>query len=340
MKKTSILRAIALAAVAALAFAGCQRGGGDWPSRAINVTVPFGAGGTTDLTARALGNAMGQHLNQTVNVTNTPGASGATGTLQVERATLDGYSLLTHGMLSFTTMPVKGDSQTTFRDWDIWIATLAPNCVVVREDSPYMTIEDLVEAIRANPGQISAGTAGIASGGHFGAEVVRAAAGGAEYRHVPYAGGAPALTALLAGEVDFLPQLLAEYVDLVIAGQLRPLAVLTTEAVQLTPQIRIPSIMSAFPETSRLLPMGEVTAVLVPRGLPENVLEKIDGAFDFASRDPQFLRLVEERRFQVIPMGRAESQAFLESFAARASFILFDAGVVTIDPAQFGFRRS
>jgi len=338
MKRLRVLALAALTITLAFAMVGCQRGGGEWPNRNINITVPFGPGGTTDLTARALGNAMGQNLNQTVNVTNTPGASGATGTLQVENATLDGYSLLTHGMLAFTTMPVKGDSKTTFRDWDIWIATLAPNCVVVRDDSPFRTIEDLIAAIRANPGQVSAGTAGIASGGHFGAEIVRAAAG-ADYRHVPYAGGAPALTALLAGEVDFLPQLLAEYVDLVVAGQLRALAVLTMEDVQLTPSIRIPTIRTAFPEIVRFLPMGEVTAVLVPKGLPENILTKIDGAFDHAVKDPQFLRLVEERRFQLTPMGRAASQSFLEDFAGRASFILFDAGAVTINPADFNFRK-
>ena len=94
-----------------------------------------------------------------------------------------------HGMLAFTTMPVTSNVTTkTYKDWDIWLATFSPNAICVSKDSPYNTIEDLVADIKARPGQITFGTGGVGSGGHFGTQVLSAIAG-AEVKHTPYNGG-------------------------------------------------------------------------------------------------------------------------------------------------------
>lgn len=312
--------------------------GENWPNKSINLTVPYGAGGTTDLTARGLANGMGKVLGVTINVVNTPGAGGSAGTLNVQNAKLDGYSLLANGMLAFTTMPVNGYTNKTFRDWDIWLATFAPNAFIVPANSPYNTITDLVEAMRKNPGKITAGTAGKGTGGHFGAEVLRAIAG-AGYKHITYPGGGPAVTATLSGEVDFCPQLLAEYKDLIIAGKVKVLASLAEKDIELAPGVVVPTILKSYPEAKKYLPMGEVTGILVPKGLSADILEKIDAAFASAVKEKDFLDFCELKSFVVNPMGREESQKFLETFAARASYILFDAGAVTIDPAKFGLKR-
>lgn len=309
-----------------------------WPSRNINLVVPYGAGGTTDLTARSIANGMSKVLGVTINVVNTPGAGGSAGTLNVQNAQVDGYTLLANGMLAFTTMPLNGYTDKTFREWDIWIATYAPNGVIVPANSPYNTITDLIDAIRAKPGQITAGTAGIGSGGHFGAEVIKAVAG-ADYKHITYQGGGPAITATLSGEVDFCPQLLAEYKDLIISGKVKGLAILAEDDLELAPGKVLPSILKSFPEAKKYLPMGEVTAILIPKGLPEDVLKKLDAAFESAVKEKDFLDFAAVRSFTVMPMGRAESQAFLESFAGRAGYILYDSGAVTVDPAKYGFKR-
>jgi tripartite-type tricarboxylate transporter receptor subunit TctC len=310
----------------------------DWPTKSINMTVPYNAGGTTDLTGRALANGMSKVLGVTLNVINTPGAGGSAGSLNVQNARLDGYSMLANGMLAFCTMPVNGYTEKTFREWDIWLATFAPNAFIVPKDSPYNTIQDLIEAMRANPGKITAGTAGIGTGGHFGAEVLKAVAG-ADYKHITYPGGAAAVTATLSGEVDFCPQLLAEYKDLILAGEVKVLACLAEDDIVLSPAVTIPTIAKAYPEAKKFLPMGEVTGILVPKGLSEDILKKIDEAFDFAVKQKDFLDFAEVRSFVVNPMGRKASQEFLEKFAAQASYILFDAGATTIDPAKFGLKR-
>lgn len=309
-----------------------------YPNKNINMTVPYGAGGTTDLTARALANAMGKELGVTINVVNTPGAGGSAGTLNVQNAKVDGYTLLANGMLAFCTMPINGYTDKTFRDWDIWIATYAPNVIVVPSNSPFNTIEDLIEAIRENPGQITAGTAGIGSGGHFGAEIIGQIAG-APYKHITYAGGGPAFTATLSGEVDFCPQLLAEYKDAIIGGQVKALCTLSDESITIAEGITIPSIKEFYPEAASYLPMGEVTGILIPKGLSETALAKLDNAFDIAVKDEAFLEFCDLKSFSVIPMGREESQAYLEDFASKVCYLMYDAGAVTINPADFGIER-
>jgi Uncharacterized protein conserved in bacteria len=310
----------------------------DWPVKNINMTVPYNAGGTTDLTGRGLAAGMSKELGVTVNVINTPGAGGSAGSLNVQNARLDGYSILANGLLAFVTMPINGYTDKTFREWDIWLATFAPNAFIVPKDSPYNTITDLVEAIRANPGQITAGTAGIGTGGHFGAEVLRAVAG-ADYKHITYPGGAAAVTATLSGEVDFCPQLLAEYKDLILAGEVKVLASLAEDDIDIGGGIVIPSIKKTYPEAQEYLPMGEVTGILVPKGLDESILAKYDAAFDFAVKQQDFLDFCAVRSFVVNPMGREESQKFLESFGSRACYILWDAGAAAEDPSKFGFTR-
>ncbi len=309
-----------------------------YPNKTINMTVPYGAGGTTDLTARALANAMGKDLGVTINVVNTPGAGGSAGTLNVQNSRVDGYTLLANGMLSFCTMPINGYTDKTFRDWDIWVATYAPNVIVVPENSPFNTIEDLIKAIQDNPGQITAGTAGIGSGGHFGAEIIKQIAG-ADYKHITYSGGGPAFTATLSGEVDFCPQLLAEYKDAIIGGQVKALCTLSDEDITIAEGITIPSIKNFYSEAEKYLPMGEVTGILVPKGLPETTLAKLDKAFEAAVKDSAFLEFCDVKSFAVTPMGREESQAYLEDFASKACYLMYDAGAVSIDPATFGIER-
>lgn len=336
MKKL-LAMSLVLAMVCGAVFAG---GASDssYPNKNINMTVPYGAGGTTDLTARALANAMGQNLGVTINVVNTPGAGGSAGSLNVQNARVDGYSILANGMLAFCTMPIMGYTEKTYKDWDIWLATYAPNVVVVPKNSPYNTIEDLINDIRKNPGQVTIGTAGIGTGGHYGAEVIKLVAG-VDYKHITYAGGGAAFTATLAGEVQACPQLLAEYKDAIISGDVKALCTLAEDDIELAPGVVVASIKKAYPEAAQYLPMGEVTGIMIPKGLDAEALAKLDAAFEVAVKDPALLEFCKVKSFTVDVMGREESQKFLDAFASKACYLMYDAGAATIDPAKFGIKR-
>jgi len=212
-----------------------------YPTRTINLTVPYNPGGSTDLTGRALAAPMSKTLGVSIQVNNTPGAGGAAGSNVVQNATLDGYSILANGMLAFSSMPVLGTTTVTFRDWDIWLATFTPNIIAVRADSPYKTLDDLLADMKARPGKVTDGTAGPGSGGHIGAEVLRAAAK-VDYKHVSYPGGAPAILAMLSGEVDYTTQLLVEMEDMIKAGKIRALACFSKDDIQIAGGPTIPSI--------------------------------------------------------------------------------------------------
>jgi len=337
MKKLLTI-ALVLVAVAGMVFA--QAAAEDnYPNKNINLIVPYGAGGTTDLTARAIANGMAQQLGVTINVNNVAGSGGAIGSLQVQNAAVDGYTILANGMLAFTTMPIQGFTDKTFREWDIWLATYAPNAIVVPADSPFNTVVDLVEAMRANPGQITFGTAGISTGGHFGAEAMKAIAG-ADYKHVTYNGGGPAVNGVLAGEVQVCSQLLAEDKDHIISGALKCLCVLSEEDIEIAPGIVCESITKYYPEESKgYVPMGEVTGICVPKGLPETTLAKLDAAFEYAVAQQEVADFCALKSFSLIPMNREESQKYLESFTSRVAYLLWDAGAVAIDPATVGINR-
>lgn len=331
-------KALAIVAAVALLGAGCSNqgadaGGENFPERDINVTVPFNAGGSTDLTARIVGEAMGTHFGNKIVVTNTPGAAGSVGTQSVMNADLNGYTLLADGMLSFTSMPVMGTLDTMPQDWDFWLATFTPNIIAVPADSPYMTIDDLITAMKDNPGDISAGTAGPGSAGHIAAELIATAAD-VEYKHVPYEGGNPAILATLGGEVDFAPQLLVEMQDMLIAGDLRGLATLDDKPVELEGGISIPTLADSLPEISNVLPMGETTGLAVPKGLDEGILTKIDEGFAAAMEDQAFLDFGAEKGMEPVAIGRADAGARVAELQSVVAWTLWNAGVAENDPAE------
>ena len=339
-KRISMLLLCMFVAVTCV-FAAGQRGGqaGTFPARDITLIVPWPAGGSSDLIGRLLVADMERTLGVRIPVVNTPGAAGTVGMNDALLRPHDGHTLIanatphSHG--------VNGMAPWAPRDWAYLAAFYVPGIIAVRADSPFRTIEDLVRAIAANPDTITGGTAGIGSSGFVNMEVLISAIPELRgYRHIAYAGGAPAVLATLAGEVDFTPQLANEMIDHLRAGTLRALATLTEEDLRLdgVPYV-IPTIARAFPQTAGVLPRGDAFGLMFPAGVPmetQRVLEaaylqamQSDAAKDFASR------------VGVIPWGLnlEESAALRDRDASRIGWILYDAGVAPNSPTQFGIPR-
>ena len=338
MRKRGLIVLAAMAA--AVLVSGCSGGSaaGKYPERDINMTVPFNAGGSTDLTGRVVGEAMGRNLGVNFVVTNTPGAGGSVGTQSVLNAKKDVYTMLADGLLSFTSMPVMDTLKTLPDEWDIWLATFTPNIIAVKADSPYETIEDLLQAMRDDPGQISAGTAGPGSAGQIAAEMLATAAG-VEYKHVPYDGGNAAIVAALSGEVDFAPQLFVEMKDMLVSGDLRALACYSTEDMTLENGVVIPSITKAVPELASKLPMGETTGLLMPKGIDDGILEKIDASFEEALKDEAFLDFCATKGFDVTGMSRQDAAEYVNGLQFVVAWTLYDAGVAKVSPEEFDIPR-
>ncbi len=342
MKNNKSLMAVAaivvVALVAGIGYKQFANKADNYPSRDINMVVPWNPGGSTDLTGRALADTMGKSLGTNIVVTNTPGSGGSVGSLTVQKAEKDGYNILANGMLALTAMPVLGYTETTHKDWDFYLATFTPNVLAVRKDSPYETAQDLLDALAANPGAITDGTGGMGSGGHLGIEVLCAATG-LSYKHVPYEGGGKAITAALAGEVDFTSQLLVEMQDMFVSGDMRALANFTAEDITLENGTVIPSILKFVPELEDRMPMGETTGIAIPKGQPENVIAALDKAFDEAIKSDAFVEFCNTKGFIINGMGRDEAAAYVDKLASTVTWTLYDCGVATISPEQFGISR-
>lgn len=224
----NLQRRHALAALGALAAAPwTASAAAAWPAKPIRVVVPFGAGGIADLTARAVGQKLGERLNQTVIVENRPGAGGVTAGDIVARAEPDGYTLLlmsngtavTAGL--FTKLPF--DPQKDFAP--ISLLGTFDLAIVVPGKSPFRTLGDLLAYAKAHPGKLNIATVNIGSTQNLAAELFKTTAG-IQAQVVPYNGTPPVITALMGGDVDAAVEILGPVKPQVEAGTLRALAVL------------------------------------------------------------------------------------------------------------------
>ena len=310
----------------------------NWPEKDITMVVPFNPGGGTDLTTRALADEMSKHLGKNISVVNTPGASGSVGTLSVQNAKHDGYTMLGNGFMAFVSYPVMGYTEQTHRDWNIWIATLSPNVIAVKEDSKYKDVDSLIKGLKDNPGAVSVGTAGIGTGGHIASEVLKSSLG-FDYKHVPYQGGNPAILATLSGEVDFAPQLSMEMVDMLRGKKLKGLAALTDKPLEIDGADPIPAITDTHPELKSIVPLGETFGIAVPKDTPKDVVKKIDEAFKKAIESETMKKFAKEKGVEVLGYSGDEAQEFVEKLASTVDWALYDGGVAKISPEKFDIAK-
>jgi tripartite-type tricarboxylate transporter receptor subunit TctC len=253
-----------------------------YPDRPITFVVAWAAGGATDLIARAVTPRAAEILGVNIVVRNIAGAAGTIGTAEVARAGPDGYTVMQSpaGPVSLQVhlrdLPYGRDSFEP-----VCRLTLAPLAIMVRQDSPYRTVEDLVEAARAAPGDILYGSAGAGTLPHI-SMIALGKAAGVEFTHVPYSGSAAAIRALLGGEVHVV----SEQSNLVPRYGLHPVAIW---AKQPTPE---------FPNTPTVnksgydLNFANWNAWYVPAGTPREIIDVLAAACEQALQDPSVIQRV------------------------------------------------
>ncbi len=228
--------AIACLAGASLALAGIAPAAAQWPEKPITLVVPFASGGTTDIIARTIGMKMGESLHQPVVVDNRPGAGGTLGAGNVARATPDGYTLLL-ATVAHTMAPgiYKKLPYEFTRDLEpVGLVALTPNVLVVSPSLPVKSVAELIAYIKSHPGKVNYGSAGPGSTEHLSGELFRSMTG-TDIVHVPYKGGAPMITDLIAGQIQMAVETSPSAAPHVRSGKLKALAVTTRSARLLIP---------------------------------------------------------------------------------------------------------
>ena len=242
-----------------------------YPTRPVRIVVPFAPGGATDIVTRIVAQRLTEAWGQTAVVDNRAGAGGNIGGDIVAKAAPDGYTLLMTSGSIVTANPHMYRKMPFNPERDLLAVTnvaSGPQIVAVNPSFTGKTLKDLIAAARAKPRSINFGSAGVGTQTHLAAENLVTAAG-IDVTHVPYKGEGPALTDLVAGQIQFVTPNLSAAIGFVQQGKLRALAVTSKERVKQLPNV--PAVAETLPGFENLGWFG----FMLPAGTPTNVVNKI-----------------------------------------------------------------
>ncbi|MFO1328238.1 MAG: tripartite tricarboxylate transporter substrate binding protein [Rubrivivax sp.] len=304
-----------LLAAAAWGAAAPLRAQPGWPDKAITMIVPFPPGGVADTVARPVAESLARELKVPVVVENRVGAGGAVGMAAVARAAPDGYTVLM-ALSSVSILPEadrilgRRPSFTLSQLRPVARFTADPTVLVVRADAPWRTLQDFVAAAKTRPGGYNYGSSGNYGTMHVPMEMLKAEAG---FRmvHIPYTGAGPAVLALLGGQVDAVasgPSTVAQHIK---AGKLRALAHWGEAPLQSLPEV--PSLRQLGLRAS----FAQWSALFVPTGTPDDVVQKLRAAARKAAVDPQVVQTIGKAGSPVEYLDAPEFQTYWEADARR-----------------------
>ncbi len=287
----------------------------DYPSKPVQVIVPFPPGGVAELNARAATEVLGRILKQPFVLINRPGAGGATGNALVANAKPDGSTLLA-GLASMVVIPPAerlGGKEPSYQlEQLVPVALLSadPMMFIVRTESPLKTIQELIADAKSRPGKPSYASSGIYGNIHLAVEMLAHSAN-LNFLHVPYAGGGPANTAVLSGQVDFTLAGPASSAAFIKGGKARALAVTGVNR------------LASFPDVPTLKELGYDVdfniwcGLLAPAGTPAPVMQKLRDAMRQVATDATFKTIMDRISTPIDYRDAPEFQKLYDSDAKR-----------------------
>ena len=309
----------------ALACVGAHASAADptFPSRPIRFIVPNGAGGTTDLVARSVAPKLADMLGQQVVIDNRPGSGGILGTEIVAKAAPDGHTLLmgTIGNIAISPTLYRKLGYDSLRDFaPVTQLASAAYMVVVHPTIAAKSMKELAALAKAKPGALNFASAGSGTGSHLAAELFKSIAG-VDIVHVPYKGGSPAMTDVIAGQVQLMFNGIPSSMPHLRSGRVRGLAVTTATRVPAAPEL--PTIAEAgFPGAEST----SWTGILVPAGTPGPVIAKLQGAFAKALQFPDVVARLSMDGAAPVGNSAAEFGAYIKSELAKWSKVVKASG--------------
>ncbi len=266
-----------------------------FPAKPVKLILGFAPSSTPDVVTRTVAAKMGEDLGQMVIVENRPGAAGTIATEAVARAPADGYTLLVVAGNIWTIPLLRSNVRyDVIRDFaPITWAARSPNALVVHPSVPANTLAEFVDYVRKNPGRVNFASQGNGSSGHLMGELFKMHAK-VEITHVPYKGGAQALTDLMAGNVQMMFDNVGAVLPHIKAGKLKGLAVSTTAPSPQAPEL--PPIASVIPGFDATIWFGFVG----PAGIPQATRSKLNEHFVKALRSPEIVKAFEDRGVTIV----------------------------------------
>jgi tripartite-type tricarboxylate transporter receptor subunit TctC len=289
-----------------------------FPDKPIRIVVPFAPGGGTDLIARTLGQVMAQELGQAVVIDNKAGGGTVIGTDAVAKSAADGYTLV---MATFANavnpsllakLPYSYDKAFA----PVMLVGLSPNVLVVRADSPFKSVQDIVNAARAKPGQLSFASQGSGTSAHLAGELFKSLT--KTYMiHIPYRGAGPALTDVLGGQVDMMFATASAVGGFIENGKLRALAVTTKERSPVARLAQVPSLAGSGVPELRTYAADSWYGLFAPSGTQPDVIAKLNTAAKKAANSDIFKKRVADEGLVVSAGSPQELDAYFKGEVVR-----------------------
>lgn len=288
-----------------------------YPTKPINTMVGFAPGGPLDVSIRPLVNNAGKYMGQPFFVSNNPGGGGtvAMGIIAKERP--DGYHLIATTLFHFTVIPLLRALPYKFEDFVPIMEYGGPHVgLVVRSDSPWKTLKELLEYAKKNPGKVTYGTPGVGVSMHLAMEYL-AKKEGIQWTHIPYPGGAPALTALLGGHITAQSGS-TEWIPHVKQGSVRLLATYGDRR------------MESFPDVPTLKELGydfvnpNLYLVAAPKGTHPSIVKKLDEALHKAMEEQEFITILKNLEFDINYRNSEDTKRHLEDSRVRLEKMIIE----------------
>jgi tripartite-type tricarboxylate transporter receptor subunit TctC len=299
-----------------------------YPDRPITMVVTFSAGGSSDVLARAVAEAMSRELGQQMAVDNRPGAGGHIGAESVAHAAPDGYTVLfgTNGTLGIGPALYKNLRYDPAHDLaPVGILHKLPLLLIVNPSVPANNLHELIDYARANPGKLSFASAGIGTASHLAGELFKSAAK-IDILHVPYRGGGATFPDLIAGRVSMMLETIPTALPLVRSGQMRAIGVTVKERSASAPDI--PTLAEAG------LPDFDVSAwtgLFVPAGTPPALIDRLNSATRKIAADQKYRALIQSLGTDVASSSPEAFGVFVRDDVARWNKVIDGAGIPRIE---------
>lgn len=310
-----------LALVAALALSPLTVQAGSYPDAPLTYIVCFNPGGESDITARIQEAPLKKYFGQDVVVTYKIGGGGSVGWSELIQSKPDGYTIagdnlphivlqpLTRGNAGYNTLDLK----------QVYMFESTPNILVVRNDSQFKTLQDLLDYAKEHPGVVTAGGSGSSSANEMGVIMLNKAAG-VKLTYIPFSGSGAATPALLGGHVGSLmtySTMAVQYKD-----KFRPLAIMSEERMAILPDV------PTFKELGFDIVEGAYRGVAAPPGTPDDRVKYLADTFDKVMKDPEVVKKMDENGFKIEAMGPEAATTFVKKKIEEYKVILTEMGLI------------
>lgn len=339
MKFKKAMTMVLLTALAATVAAGCSAAGKQkaYPAATINGIIPWAAGGGTDLVSRTAVAGAQEALGKNIVMVNKTGASGTIGHQYVYDQKPDGYNLL-FNTGDGTLYPVLGLSDLTYKEFTpIYIFSKIAGVIVVGKDSPYNTIDDLINGAKSKPESISLGVSGI-GGLPWVASIMLNKQFGATFKSVPFDGDGPLITALLGKQIDATVLSAGSAIQYIKNGDFKGLAVLSNDPIASIPNV--PALGAIKPEIQSMLKTtGPWFGVFVKKETPADIVKTLTEAFKKGYESQQFQDFAKTNGYTPLGLTGDAAWAFINAWQSQQAWLIYDAGKAKESPEKFGIPK-